>query len=103
MIPGLGRSPGEGNDYPLLTGEFHGQRSLARYSPLGQEVSDTTEWLTLYVHLKKNTNCLKKWKWTGSWPAWGLWTLGRLGSDFQLRTYLWETGANLLTLHELLK
>ena len=27
-IPGLGRSPGEGNGYPFLPGEFHGQRSL---------------------------------------------------------------------------
>ena len=35
-IPGLGRSPGEGNGCPLLLlflpGEFHGQRSLADYS-----------------------------------------------------------------------
>ena len=30
----LGRSPGERNGYPLqLPGEFHGQRSLASYSP----------------------------------------------------------------------
>ena len=36
LIPGLGRSPGEGNDYPLkylLPGKLHGQRSLAVYSP----------------------------------------------------------------------
>ena len=34
LIPGLGRSPGEGNGNPLvfLPGEFHGQRSLAGYS-----------------------------------------------------------------------
>ena len=35
-ISGLGRSPGEGNGYPtpvFLPGEFHGQRSLAGYSP----------------------------------------------------------------------
>ena len=36
-IPGLGRSPGEGNDWPptpvFLPGEFHGQRSLAGDSP----------------------------------------------------------------------
>ena len=40
-IPGSGRSPGEGNVYPLqyffstpvfLPGEFHGQRSLGGYS-----------------------------------------------------------------------
>ena len=37
LIPGLGKSPGEGNDNPLtpvfLPGEFHGQRSLMGYSP----------------------------------------------------------------------
>ena len=37
-VPGLGRSPGEGEEYWLHTpgfwpGEFHGQRSLAGYSP----------------------------------------------------------------------
>ena len=35
-IPRLGRSPGEGIGNPLqytLPGEFHGQRSLAGYSP----------------------------------------------------------------------
>ena len=35
-IPGLGRSPGEGNGYPtpgLLPGESHEQRSLEGYSP----------------------------------------------------------------------
>ena len=44
-IPGLGRSPGEGNSYPLLfwPGEFHGL-----YSPWGRKESDTTERLLLY-------------------------------------------------------
>ena len=35
-IPGSGRLPGEEYGYPLqlfLPGEFHGQRSLAGYSP----------------------------------------------------------------------
>ena len=34
LMPGLGRSRG---------GEFHGQRSLAGYSPQGRKESDTTE------------------------------------------------------------
>ena len=38
LIPGLGRSPGEGNGYPFLPGEFHGQRSLAGYNPWGHRV-----------------------------------------------------------------
>ena len=31
----------------FLPVEFHGQRSLAVYSPWGRKESDTTEWLTL--------------------------------------------------------
>ena len=45
-IPGLGRFPGEGhgNDTPVfLPGEFHGQKSLADYSPWVHKESDTTE------------------------------------------------------------
>ena len=40
LIPGLGRSPGVGNGYPLpfLPGEIHRQRSLAGYSPWSQRV-----------------------------------------------------------------
>ena len=48
-IPGSGRSPGKGNSYPLqyfLPGEFHRQRSLARYSPWDHKELDTTEQLT---------------------------------------------------------
>ena len=44
-IPGLGRSPGEGNGNPLLPRKFHGWRSLVGYSPWGRKESDTTEWL----------------------------------------------------------
>ena len=48
-IPGLGRSPGEGNGYPLqysCLGEFRGQMSLAGYSPYspwGHKELDTIE------------------------------------------------------------
>ena len=53
LIPGLGRSPGEGTPV-FLPGEFHGQESLAVYSPWGCEQSDTTEQLSLsltYVYV----------------------------------------------------
>ena len=49
-IPGLGRSPGEGNGYPLQYSCLenpHGQRSLVGYSPWGCKESDTTEQLSL--------------------------------------------------------
>ena len=49
LIPGSGRSPGEGNGHPL-PGESHGQRSLADYSPWGHRESDTTERLTLLLY-----------------------------------------------------
>jgi len=48
MIPGLGRSPGEGNGNPLQYScleKSHGQRSLVGYSPWGRKESDTTEQL----------------------------------------------------------
>ena len=37
-VPGLGRSPGEGNGNLFLPGESHGWRSLVGYSPLGRRV-----------------------------------------------------------------
>ena len=38
LTPGSQRSPGEGNGNPLqYSGECHGQRSLAGYSPWGRE------------------------------------------------------------------
>ena len=46
LIPGLGRSLGEGNGYPLQyspPGKSHGQRSVAGYSPWGCKESDMTE------------------------------------------------------------
>ena len=49
-VPGLGRSPGKGNGNPLLPREFHGQRSLAGYSPWDCKELDTTERLTLSFH-----------------------------------------------------
>ena len=46
LIPGSGRSPEVGNGKPLqhsCLGKFHGQRSLAGYSPRGPEELDVTE------------------------------------------------------------
>ena len=47
LIPGLGRSPGEGNGNPLLPGKSHGWRSLLGYSPWGHKELDMTEQLHL--------------------------------------------------------
>ena len=49
-IPGLGRSPGEGNGHPtpvFLPGEFQGQRNPAGLSPWGRKGLDTAKELTL--------------------------------------------------------
>ena len=46
LIPGLGRSPGEGKDYPLQYSGLenpHGQRSPAGYNPWGHKESDMIE------------------------------------------------------------
>ena len=50
LIPGSGRSPGEGNGYPVQYSCLenpHGQRSLAGYSPWDRKEWDMTEQLTL--------------------------------------------------------
>ena len=55
LIPGLGRSPGEGNSLPtpvFLPGEFHGQRRLAGYSPCGHRETDATDRLSLIQYLE---------------------------------------------------
>ena len=50
LIPGSGKIPWRREPSPVvLSGEFHGQRSLAGYSPRGHKESDTTEQLTLYL------------------------------------------------------
>ena len=57
MIPGLGRSSGEGIDYPLQYScleDPHGQRSLEIDSPWGLKESDATEQLnTAQSHINK--------------------------------------------------
>ena len=53
-VPGLGRSPGEGNGNPLQypwPGKSHGQHSLVGCSLWGRKDSGMTERLTLaYLH-----------------------------------------------------
>ena len=46
LIPGLRRSPGEGNGNPLqfLPGKSHGQRSLEGYSPWGHKRIRQSHW-----------------------------------------------------------
>ena len=55
LIPGLGRSPGEGHGNPLQYScleNLHGQRSLVGYSPWGHKELDTTEQLNTKVVVK---------------------------------------------------
>ena len=59
LIPELGRSPGGGHGNPLQYSCLenpHGQRSLVGYSPWGHKESDTTEWLSTYIHIKYSNN-----------------------------------------------
>ena len=52
LIPGLGRSPGEGNGNPLqysCLGKSRGRRSPEGYSPWGHKESDMTERLSLHL------------------------------------------------------
>jgi len=62
LIPGSGRSPGEGNGTPnpvLLPGESHGWRRLVGYSPRGRKESDTTEQLHSLTSLKQKIKPIK--------------------------------------------
>ena len=49
-IPGLGRSPGEGKDYPL---QYSGLENSMDYSPGGRKELDTTEQLSLSLSLSR--------------------------------------------------
>ena len=40
----------------FLPGKFHGQRSLAGYSPQGRKKSDMTEWLSMHTQQAKRPN-----------------------------------------------
>ena len=53
-IPGLGRSPGGGNDNPLQYSCLENsmdRRSLVGYSPWGQKESDMTEHMPCFIYL----------------------------------------------------
>ena len=55
LIPGLGRSPGEGKGYPL---QYSGlENSTDSISPWHYEESDTTEWLSVTSTMRQ-----KAWK-----------------------------------------
>ena len=43
----------------FLPGKFHGQRSLAGYSPWGRKESDMTERLSTHTHTHTHTHSLK--------------------------------------------
>ena len=47
----------------FLPGEFHGQRSLAGYSPWGHKELDLTEWLTLSFKELMALDISLKWYW----------------------------------------
>ena len=59
-VPGLGRSPGEGNGNPLQYSCLENsmdQRSLAGYSPRDHKESDTTEGAHTHTHTHTHRGC----------------------------------------------
>ena len=87
-IPGLGRSPGEGNGNStpvFLPGGSHGQRSLVVYGPWGHKESDPSEQLTfmfnsgdseLLVHESGTLGNRKGVRYgaaKSSWTCWSFW------------------------------
>ena len=57
LIPGLGRSPGEGKGYPL---QSSGLENFGLYSSWGHKESDTTEQLSLHWHFKTSISVQAK-------------------------------------------
>ena len=51
LIPGLGRSPGQGNGKPLQYSCLENPRSLVGYSPLDHKELDTTEQPSTQKHI----------------------------------------------------
>ena len=68
--PGLGRSPGVGNDNPFLPEKFHGQRSLAGYNPWGRQESDMAKQLSTHAHFEVKQGGPTRWfcKYGGKGP-----------------------------------
>ena len=63
-IPGMGKSPAEGNGYPLQYSGLenpHGQRSLAGYSPWGRKESDMTDRLSTAHNIAQRQSVEGRW------------------------------------------
>ena len=59
LIPGSGRSHGEGNGNPVfLSGKFHEKRSLAGYCLWGREESDVTDRHTKHTYIVSSVSTL---------------------------------------------
>ena len=65
-IPGLGRSPGEGNGYPL---QYAGLENSTDCSPWDGKESDMTEWLHVTSPHQKQIRHRQKFRWPPS-QAW---------------------------------
>ena len=50
-----------------MPGKFHGQRSLAGYSPWGSKKSDTTERLSGHTHKQNRPAILKRPEFPAGW------------------------------------
>ena len=75
LISGSGRSPGARKWHPtpiFLPGKFHGQRSLAGYSPWGCKESHTTERTRAHTLTSEKNELLWTLKAEGPWfpPEW---------------------------------
>ena len=103
-IPGLGRSPGEGNatHSVFLPGESHVQRSLAGYSSRGHKEWDRTELLITH-NTEEGWPCpLLAGLWSASFPA-GPWPHTTHTKSYMNVPVFWPSSFTITSIREMPK
>ena len=81
LIPGLGRSPGEGNNYPLQWSCLNNPMDRGAYSPRGRKESDTP-WVTNTFTF---TSLFVRWVWSHAHSGTKTsWVLTSMSHDLQV-------------------
>ena len=93
-IPGLGRSPGERNGYPLLYSCLENsmyKRSLEGYSPWGCKEAYVTEQLSMHTHTNNALSCNAGYPSHGTTQPWKSSDHNPILSAHCLRVEMWTS------------